>query len=84
MAQLVELLKTRGRGFDSRAGQPNNYSLHYLLVNIPIYLVWEFWVQLNSIQFLFADHIIFNNGYVKRAHTMQRITKNNNNNKKKV
>ena len=31
--------------------------------------------QLNSI--LFADHITFNNGYVKCVHTRQRMTNNN-------
>ena len=51
---------------------------HYLpldgMVNIhvPIYLVWKCWVQLDSV--LFADHITFNNGYMKRAHTWQRMT----------
>ena len=35
------------------------------MVNIPIYLVWECWVQLNPI--LFADHITFNNGYISNA-----------------
>ena len=58
---------------------------HYLpldgTINMPIYLVWGCWVQLNSI--FFADHIIFNNGYVKHAHTRQRMTNNNNNNKRK-
>ena len=51
------------------------------MVNIPIYLVWECWVQLNSI--LFADHITFNNGYMKRAHTRQIMTNNNNHSKRK-
>ena len=59
--------------------------LHYLpldgMINIPIYLVWGFWVQLNSI--FFADHITFNNGYMKHAHTRQKMTNNNNNNNKK-
>ena len=36
--------------------------------------------QLNSV--LFADHITFKNGYMKRVHTIQRMTNNNNNNKK--
>ena len=36
--------------------------------------------QLNSI--LFVDHITFNNGYMKRAHTRQRMTNNNNNYKR--
>ena len=31
--------------------------------------------QLNS----FADRIIFNNGYMKHAHTRQKMTNNNNN-----
>ena len=35
--------------------------------------------QLNSI--LFADHVTFNNGSMKCAHTRQRMTKNDNNNK---
>ena len=35
------------------------------MVNIPMYLVWEYWVQLNSI--LFADHVTFNNEYVSNA-----------------
>ena len=39
-------------------------------------LVWECWVQLNSI--LHADHITFNNRYMKCAHTRQRMTNNNN------
>ena len=59
---------------------------HYLplvgMINIPIYLVWGCSVQLNSTHF-FADHIIFNNGYMKYAHTRQRMTNNNNNNKRK-
>ena len=50
------------------------------MVNIPIYLVWECWVQLTSI--LFADHITFSNGYMKCAHARQRLSNNNNNNKK--
>ena len=37
--------------------------------------------QLNSI--FFADHILVNNGYMKHAHTRQRMTSNNNNNKRK-
>ena len=37
--------------------------------------------QINLI--LFADHITFNNGYMKRAHTRQRMSNNNNNNKRK-
>ena len=37
--------------------------------------------QVGSI--LFADHITFNNGYMKHAHTRQRMSNNNNNNKKK-
>ena len=51
------------------------------MVNLPIYLVWECWVQLNSISF--ADHITFNNRYMKRAHTRQRMMNDNNNNKRK-
>ena len=31
----------------------------------------------------FADHIIFNKGYMKHAHTRQRMTNNNYNNKRK-
>ena len=31
----------------------------------------------------FADHIIFNNGHMKHAHSWQRMTNNNNNNKRK-
>ena len=31
----------------------------------------------------FADHIIFNNGYMKHTHTRQRMTNNNNKNKNK-
>ena len=31
----------------------------------------------------FADHIIFNNGYIKYAHTRLRMTKNNNSNERK-
>ena len=58
---------------------------HYLpldgMINIPIYLVWGCWVQLNSIAFV--DHITFNNEYMKHAHTRQRMTNNNNNNKRK-
>ena len=58
---------------------------HYLpqdgMINIPIYLVWGCWLQLNS--FFFADNIIFNNGYMKQVHTRQRMTNNNNNNKRK-
>ena len=46
---------------------------HYLpldgIINISICLVCECWVELNSI--LFADHITFNNGYMKCAHTIQ-------------
>ena len=38
--------------------------------------------QLNSI--LFADHITFNNGYMKHAHTRQRFSNNNNNNKRNM
>ena len=61
---------------------------HYLpqdgMVNIPIDLS-SFGMldatQLNSI--LFADHITFNNVYVKRAHTRKRLTNNNNKNKSK-
>ena len=56
---------------------------HYLpidgMINIPIYLVWGLWVQLN----FFADHIMFNNGYMKHAHTRQRMTNDNNNNNKR-
>ena len=54
------------------------------MVNIPIYLVWECCQlsQLHSI--LFTDHITFNNGYMKRAHTRHRMTNNNDNNKKKT
>ena len=37
--------------------------------------------QVNSI--LFADHITFNNGYMKHAHSTQRMTNNKNNNKRK-
>ena len=37
--------------------------------------------QLNS--FFFSDHIIFNNGHMKHAHSWQRMTNNNINNKKK-
>ena len=37
--------------------------------------------QLNSI--LFAYHIRFNNGYMKRAHARQRMTNNNNNDNKR-
>ena len=33
--------------------------------------------------FFFADHIIFNNRYIKHAHTRQRMTNNNNNKKRK-
>ena len=40
-----------------------------------------YWIQLNSI--LFADHITFNNAYMKRAYTKQKMTNNNNNNKRK-
>ena len=62
-----------------------NITRHYLplngMVNIPIYLVWECWVQHNSI--LFADHITSNNGYMKHAHARQRMSNNNNNNKRK-
>ena len=36
--------------------------------------------QLNS----FADHIIFNNGYMKHAHTKQRMTNNNSSKRKQV
>ena len=32
---------------------------------------------------VFADHIIFNSGYMKHAHSWQRMTNNNNNNKRK-
>ena len=40
--------------------------------------------QLNSISFFFfSDHIIFNNGHMKHAHSWQRMTNNNNNNKRK-
>ena len=35
------------------------------MINIPIYLVWGLWVQLSFC----ADHIIFNNGYMKHAET---------------
>ena len=45
------------------------------------YLVWGCWAQLNSI--FFADHIISNNGYMKHSHTRQRMTHNNNSNKRK-
>ena len=38
--------------------------------------------QLNSFFFL-ADHIIFNNGYIKHAHKWQRMTNDNNSNKRK-
>ena len=31
----------------------------------------------------FADHIIFNNGHMKHAHSWQRMTNNNNNNERK-
>ena len=59
------------------------FRLHYLplngMVNIPVYLVWEYWVQLNFI----AGHTTFNNGCMKSAHTKQRMTNNNNNNKSK-
>ena len=59
---------------------------HYLpldgMINIPIYVVWGCWVQLNSTQF-FADHIIFSNGHMKHANSWQRMTNNNNNNKRK-
>ena len=52
-----------------------NLTFHYLpldpMVNIPLYLVWECWVQLNSI--LFADHVTFNNGYMKGTHTRQKM-----------
>ena len=47
------------------------------MVNIPIYLVWE--AGYNSI--LFADHITFNNRYMKRAHTRQRMINDNGNKK---
>ena len=36
----------------------------------------------NSI--VFADHITFNNGYMKHAHTRQRMSNNNNNKRKQV
>ena len=40
--------------------------------------------QLNSFFFFFvANHLIFHNGYMKHAHTRQRMTNNNNNNKRK-
>ena len=42
------------------------------MINIPIYLVLECWVQLDSI--LLADHIPFNNGYMKRADTRQKMS----------
>ena len=35
------------------------------------------------ISILFADHITFYNGYMKRAHTRQRMANDNNNNKRK-
>ena len=58
---------------------------HYLpldgMINIPKYLVRGCWVQL--IFFFFADHITSNNGYMKHAHTRQRMTNNNYNNKRK-
>ena len=58
---------------------------HYLpldgMVYIPIYRVWGCWVQLKSV--LSADHTTFKNGFMKRAHSSQRMTKNNNNNKRK-
>ena len=69
-----------------RSSQPNCIANHYLpldgMINIPIYQVWGCWVQLNSTQF-FADHIKFNNGCMKHAHTRQRMTNNNTNNKRK-
>ena len=54
------------------------------MVNIPssIYLVWECSTQLNAV--LFADHITLNNGYMKCAHTRQRMANNNNNKRKQV
>ena len=62
--------------------------VHYLqldaMINIPIYLVWECLVcttQLNSI--LFADHVSFNNGYMKYTHARQKLTNNNNNKQRK-
>ena len=62
---------------------------HYLpldgMINIPIYLVLGCWVQLHTTHFFFfADNIIFNNGYMKHAHTRQRMTNNNNNKRKQV
>ena len=60
---------------------------HYLplddMIIIPIYVVWGCWVQLNPTQFYFADHITFNNGYMKHAHTRQKMTNNSNNKKRK-
>ena len=38
-------------------------------------------IQLNSI--LFADHIKFNDGYIKRAYTRQRMSNDNYNNERK-
>ena len=61
-------------------------ALSPVMINNPIYLVWGCWVQLNSTQLkFFADHITFNkNGYMKHAHTRQRMTNNNNNKRKQV
>ena len=60
---------------------------HYLplddMINIPVYLVRGCWVQLISTQFYFADHITFNNVYMKHAHTRQKMTNNSNNKKRK-
>ena len=51
------------------------------MINIPNYLAWGCWVQLNSI--FYADHIVFNNVCMKHAHSWQRMTDNNNNNERK-
>ena len=52
------------------------------MINIPVYLVGMLGTTpFNSI--FFADHIIFNNGYMKHAHTRQRMTNDDNNNKRK-
>ena len=84
LSKLLEDLLDFGRGF----GWTSPANSHYLpldgMINIPIYLVWGCWVQLNSTQLnFFADHIIFNNGYMKHAHSWQRMTNNNNKNRRK-
>ena len=80
MGKEMSYFKGKGRGKNIFLSQ------HYLpldgMINIPIYLVWGFWVQLDSAQF-FADHIRFNNGYMKHAHTWKTMTNNNTNNKRK-